>query len=58
MKILTAWRLGKKLPTFPDINPRVQFDHILCTRQLSIANESTTKMAVGDHLLLQADIKQ
>ena len=58
IKILTAWRLGKKLPTFPDINPRVQFDHILCTRQLSIANESTTKMAVGDHLLLQADIRQ
>lgn len=57
VKFLTSYRKTKILPTFPISNPKVQFDHILTTRNIEIENESAKHMMVGDHLALSAEIK-
>jgi endonuclease/exonuclease/phosphatase family metal-dependent hydrolase len=56
-RIVTGWTQLARIPTYPSWRPRVQFDHVLADRPVTVRAASALRLAVSDHCALVVDVE-
>ena len=53
---ITGWTQLARVPTYPSWRPRVQFDHVLSDRPVTVARTEAMQLPVSDHCALVVDL--
>jgi endonuclease/exonuclease/phosphatase family metal-dependent hydrolase len=55
-RLATGWTQLARVPTYPSWNPRVQFDHVLADRPMTVTAARALPLQVSDHCALVVDL--
>jgi endonuclease/exonuclease/phosphatase family metal-dependent hydrolase len=53
---VSGWTQLARVPTYPSWQPRVQLDHALADRPVTVGDATARRLAVSDHCALVVDV--
>jgi endonuclease/exonuclease/phosphatase family metal-dependent hydrolase len=55
-RLVSGWTQLARVPTYPSWQPRVQLDHALADRPVTVGDATARRLAVSDHCALVVDV--